>query len=283
LVTAIVTGARSGLGRETARVLAERGARVITPVRPEFDLLDPASIDAFADRFLAAGEPLDLLVNCAGIMAAPLSRDARGYESQFATNHLGHFQLTNRLWPALTAAESARVVSVSSRGHRYSPVLFDDPSFEHTPYDPWVAYGQSKTANILFAVALDKRGRDHGVRAFSLHPGSIAGTGLEKHVPPQMLIDAGIITADGTPTIDPARGLKTVEQGAETILWCATSPELDGLGGLYCEDCAVAPIAPPLTGKSSMADGTRAHGVQRYAIDPDNAERLWKLSEEMLS
>ena len=169
---AVVTGGYSGLGRETARTLAAAGADVIVPARDPgraaaalqglkrvsvgpMDLLDPASVDAFASRFLATGRPLDILVNSAGIMAAPLARDSRGYESQFATNHLGHFQLTARLWEALSRANGARVVSVSSLGHRYSPVVFDDPNFEHREYNPWAAYGQSKTANILFAVELD--------------------------------------------------------------------------------------------------------------------------------
>ncbi|SFF53913.1 NADP-dependent 3-hydroxy acid dehydrogenase YdfG [Actinacidiphila alni] len=300
--TAVVTGGYSGLGRETVRTFLAAGARVIVPARDTaraekaldgigdadrlqvwpMDLLDPASIDAFADRFLATGDPLHLLVNSAGIMAAPLTRDARGFESQFATNHLGHFQLTARLWPALVAAHGARVVQVSSLGHRYSPVDLDDPHFERGAYDPWVGYGRSKTANILFALALDARGRDSGVRAFSLHPGSIAGTGLEKHVDPRMLKGAGMLTEDGTPVLDPARGLKTPEQGAATIVWAATGPALDGHGGVYCENCDIAPYGPDLTGRTSMAQSRRLYGVQRYAVDPDTADRLWTLSERLL-
>jgi NAD(P)-dependent dehydrogenase (short-subunit alcohol dehydrogenase family) len=196
--TAIVTGGYSGLGRETARELRAAGARVIVPARdPErataalagidveiesMDLLDPVAIDALAERYLTSGQPLHFLVNSAGIMANPLTRDTRGYESQFATNHLGHFQLTVRLWPALTKANGARVVSVSSWGHHFSPVVFDDLNFERRDYNPWVAYGQSKTANILFAVALDECGKKDGVRGFSLHPGSIPGTGLQKYL-----------------------------------------------------------------------------------------------------
>ncbi|MBM9509266.1 oxidoreductase [Actinacidiphila acididurans] len=297
--TAIVTGGYSGLGRQTVRTFTAAGAQVVVPARDvpraearlagidgvqvwPMDLLDPASIDAFADRFLATGLPLHLLVNSAGIMAAPLTRDARGFESQFATNHLGHFLLTARLWLALAAADGARVVQVSSLGHRYSPVLFDDPGFERHPYDPWAGYGQSKTANILFALALDERGQASGVRAFSCHPGSIAGTGLEKHVPPEMLVAAGVINADGTPVLDPARGLKTPEQGAATLVWAATSPALAGLGGVYCENCDIAPVAPRLTGETTMADGGRLSGVQAYAVDPDAADRLWSLSEQLL-
>jgi NAD(P)-dependent dehydrogenase (short-subunit alcohol dehydrogenase family) len=296
---AIVTGGYSGLGRETARTLAAAGADVIVPARDPgraaavleglkrvsvgpMDLLDPASIDAFASRFLATGRPLDILVNSAGIMATPLARDSRGYESQFATNHLGHFQLTARLWEALSGANGARVVSVSSLGHRYSPVVFDDPNFEHRAYDPRAAYGQSKTANILFAVELDKRGQDAGVRAFSLHPGSIPGTGLERHIPIQDLEAAGIIDEDGNPIVDPARNQKTVPQGAATIVWCATSPQLDGLGGVYCENCDIGPVISEPIGQTSMADGAHLRGVMPYAVDPKNADQLWGLSEQLL-
>jgi len=289
---AVVTGGYSGLGRETARTLAAAGADVIVPARDPgraaaalqglkrvsagpMDLLDPASVDAFASRFLATGRPLDILVNSAGIMAAPLARDRRGYESQFATNHLGHFQLTARLWEALSRADGARVVSVSSLGHRYSPVIFDDPNFEHREYNPWTAYGQSKTANILFAVELDKRGRDAGVRAFSLHPGSIPGTGLERHVPRQDLEAAGIIDKAGNPILDPGRNQKTV-------VWCATSPQLDGKGGVYCENCDIAPVISERIGATSMADGAHLRGVMPYAVDPKGAEQLWTLSERLL-
>jgi NAD(P)-dependent dehydrogenase (short-subunit alcohol dehydrogenase family) len=235
------------------------------------DLLDPVSIDAFAGRFASAGRALHLLVNSAGIMATPLTRDARGFESQFATNHLGHFHLTARLWPALQAARGARVVSVSSIGHRYSSVLFD-----------FAAYGQSKTANILFAAGLDARAEDAGVRAFSLNPGTIAGTGLGKNIPHENLVSAGIIDPEGNPILDPARQQKTPGQGAATIVWCATSPQLDGLGGLYCENCDVAPLMPEQQGQPTIADAGRLTGVMPYAVDPANADRLWTLSEQLL-
>jgi NAD(P)-dependent dehydrogenase (short-subunit alcohol dehydrogenase family) len=215
-------------------------------------------------------------------MACPLARDARGYESQFATNHLGHFQLAARLRPALRLAGGARVVSVSSLGHRYSPVVFEDPNFERRAYDPWAAYGQSKTANILFAVALDSRARSEGIRAFSLHPGGIVETGLGKHVTREQLRAAGVIDEHGRPIIDPERQLKTVEQGAATMVWCATSPRLDGMGGLYCENCDVAPIMAGALGATTMADVRRLKGVRPYAIDPEAAERLWRLSEQLL-
>jgi NAD(P)-dependent dehydrogenase (short-subunit alcohol dehydrogenase family) len=296
---AIVTGGYSGLGLETVRTLRSARAAVIVPARDAgraraavagldgveiepMDLLDPASIDAFAGRFLASGRPLHLLVNSAGIMACPLARDARSYESQFATNHLGHFQLAARLRPALRQAGGARVVSVSSLGHRYSPVVFEDPNFERRAYDPWAAYGQSKTANILFAVALDARARSEGIRAFSLHPGGIVETGLGKYVSKEQLRAAGVIDERGQPIIDPERQLKTVEQGAATIVWCATSPRLEGMGGVYCENCDVAPLMTEDPGATTMADVRRLKGVRPYAVDPDAAERLWIMSERLL-
>jgi NAD(P)-dependent dehydrogenase (short-subunit alcohol dehydrogenase family) len=247
------------------------------------DLLDPVSIDRFARKFLAAGQPLHMLVNSAGIMAVPeLTRDARGYEVHFATNHLGHFHLTSRLLPVLRQAKGARVVSVSSLGHRYSPVVFEDPNFEHRPYDRWQAYGQSKTANILFAVELDAREKDNGIRVFSLHPGSIVGTGLEKYLTREELIAGGILNADGTPILDPSRQLKTVAQGAATSVWCATNPKLDGLGGVYCENVEVAEVMSERPAITNIGDSTRLKGVMAYAVDPQIARRLWQLSEKLL-
>lgn len=296
---AIVTGGYSGIGVETVRTLLSAGARVIVPARDvdraaaglagmggveiwPMDLLGPASIDAFAARFLDTGLPLDILVNSAGIMAVPtLERDERGHELQFATNHLGHFQLVQRLLPALRAAGKARVVSVSSFGHRYSPVHFDDVDYTARDYDPWLGYGQSKTANILLAVELDAREKANGVRAFSLHPGSIAGTGLERHIPRQMLIDHGVLDAAGNPIRDPSRNLKSVEQGAATSIWCAVSPQLDGMGGVYCENCDIADLSEAGSVATTMADSLRPGGVRPYAVDPDAARRLWALSEAL--
>jgi len=297
--TAIVTGGYSGLGLETARSLAAAGARVIVPARDverarramatvdaevwPMDLLSPKSIDAFAERYLSEASPLELLINNAGIMALPeLTLDERGYEYHFATNHLGHFQLTLRLLPALRRAGAARVVSLSSLGHRYSPVHFEDINFAHRPYGPWLGYGQSKTANILFAVGLDARERAGGLRAFAVHPGSIVGTGLEKHIPTQALIDAGILDGEGKPIIDPSRNLKTVAEGAATTVWCATSPRLAGIGGVYCENVDIAPISAFQSGSTTIGDSTRVNGVMPYAIDPASADRLWALSERML-
>jgi NAD(P)-dependent dehydrogenase (short-subunit alcohol dehydrogenase family) len=291
---AIVTGGASGIGTETTRALRSAGARGIVPARnPEkaqaalssidgvevesMDLTDPASIDAFAERFLASGQPLHILMNNAGVMAAPLIRDLRGYESQFATNHLGHFQLTTRLLPALRGAHGARVVAVSSLGHRRSPVVFEDPNFERRDYDPLLAYGQSKTANILFALALDEREKAAGVRAFSLHPGGIFGPGMEKYLSAESLRAAGMIDENGKPIFDLEKGFKTAEQGAATSLWCATSPQLDGMGGVYCENSDIAPIMP-----DQGQNGLISFGVMPFAVDPESADRLWSLSEQLL-
>jgi len=271
--TAIVTGGSAGIGLETTRALSSAGAMVIVPARDiekaraavgklgivePMELADPASIAAFAVRFLKSGVALDLLINNAGIMATPLTRVARNIESQFATNHVGHFELTIRLWPALERAQAPRIVALSSLGHRRSPVDFDDWNFERRPYDRWAAYGQSKSANALFAIGANAR----GVKAFSLHPGAI-WTGLGKFMTPE----------DIAAFEKRAQNVKTPEQGAATTVWCAVSRQLDGLGGVYCEDCNVAvPVA---------ADSQETHGVRPWATDPALAERLWTLSEEI--
>ncbi|MGI5130914.1 SDR family NAD(P)-dependent oxidoreductase [Pseudonocardia sp. CA-107938] len=284
--TAIVTGGYSGIGLETTRALVGAGAHVVVPARrpaqakealdgiervevDELDLGDLASVAAFADRFLATDRPLRAVVNSAGIMANPETRVGPGWESQFATNHLGHFALVNRLWPAI-AAGRGRVVAVSSRGHQASPIRWADVHFT-TGYDKWAAYGQAKTANVLFAVHLDALARDAGVRAFALHPGGIL-TPLQRHTPREEQIERGWILPDGTP--NPAFTLKTPEQGAATQTWAAFSPQLDGLGGLYLEDCDVA----------TVVEGERTElgsGVMPYAIDPEQAARLWTLSAEL--
>lgn len=281
--TAIVTGGASNLGHETVRVLAARGARVIVPARGAdaarqalsgiprveiipMDLLDPVSVRSFADRFLAEHESLDLLILSAGVMATPLFRDAEGHEGQFATNHLGHFRLTAALWPALGPADGARVVVLSSRGHQLGGLDLDDLDFVRRPYDKWLAYGQAKTANVLFAVALDARGLEHDVRAFSVHPGSILGP-LARHLSREEIDMFGAVNEDGTPVIDPARDMKTPEQGAATTIWCATAAELHGIGGVYCEDCDIAPV-----------EAAGHFGVRPFAIDPDIAEALWSAS-----
>lgn len=279
----IVTGGHSGLGLETTKALAGAGARVIVAARQpvaaematqgllrvaidELDLSDLDSVGAFAERILAAGIHVDMLINNAGIMACPETRVGPGWEAQFATNHLGHFALTNRLWPALRGG--ARIISVSSAGHHSSPIRWEDIQFTHG-YDKWLAYGQSKTANALFAVHLDRLGQDDGVRAFSLHPGKIF-TPLQRHLTTDEMTAEGWLDASGVPA-DPT--FKTPQQGAATQVWLATSPQLSGLGGLYCEDCDVAVRAE--------ASGQPFLGVKRHATDRDDAARLWALSAEL--
>jgi NAD(P)-dependent dehydrogenase (short-subunit alcohol dehydrogenase family) len=281
---ALVTGGYSGIGAETTRALAKAGARVVVPARrvgaaqenlagidgvevEEMDLGDLDSVRAFAERFLATGRPLDIVIDSAGIMACPETRVGPGWEAQFATNHLGHFALINRLWPALEPG-GARVVSVSSTGHHASGIRWDDVHWRHG-YDKWEAYGQAKTANALFAVELDRRGRGLGVRAFSLHPGGIL-TPLQRHLPRQEMVERGWIDEDGN-LLHP-EAFKTPQQGAATQVWAATSPQLDGMGGVYLEDCDIAEPAP--------ADGSRV-GVKEWATDPEQAARLWALSAEL--
>lgn len=237
------------------------------------DLTDPASINAFSHGIVQSGIPLHILINSAGIMADPdLVRDTRGHELQFSTNHLGHFQLTLRLWPALLRSDGARVVSVSSLGHRFSDIVWNDIDFERRAYDGWSAYGQSKTANVLFAVELDRRGRSQGIRAFSLHPGGIV-TGLAKHLSVERLKEMGNLDANGEPVIDPERDMKSIPQGAATHVWCAVSPLLDDKGGVFCANSDIAPL--------SEGDGPLAYGVMPFAVDRTSAKRLWELSEAM--
>ena len=296
--TAIVTGGYSGLGLETTRALVSAGAKVIVPARSSekaskslkdlegveiesIELSDPDSIDAFANRFLASNRPLHILANVAGIMAAPLQRDKRGYESHLSINHLGHFQLTVRLLPALRRAKGARVVSVSSWAHRFSSFHFEDPNFERREYDRWQAYGQSKTANILFAVECDERYANNSIRAFAVHPGGIVATGLARYISQDELRAAGALDEKGKPLIDPSRDLKTPEQGAATIVWCATSPQLEGKGGVYCEDVDIATISSKDPSKFTINDLKNDKGVMPYAIDSGAARRLWQLSEKL--
>ncbi|MEZ5961696.1 MAG: oxidoreductase [Hyphomonadaceae bacterium] len=282
---AVVTGGYSGLGLETTKALAGAGAIVIVPARtPDkaqaalagianveqaaLDLADPKSIDAFAGGFLSRTKKLDILINNAAIMASPLMRDARGYEAQFATNHLGHFQLTARLWPALKAADGARVVSLSSIGHRICPPDLEDPNFERTEYNKWMSYGRAKSANALFAIGLDKRGEPHNVRAFAVHPGGIM-TDLQRYMPEEEKRAMGWIDEHGK--VD--ERFKTPSQGAATSVWCAANAQLDGKGGVYCEDCDIAKLVP--------ADHKEFSGVRPWAVDPVLADRLWDLSERM--
>lgn len=287
---AVVTGGYSGIGLETVRALRSAGAHVFVPARditkaqaalkdmPDvvvqaMDLLDPNAIDRFAEYVLRATDTVDILINNAGVMAPPLTRDARGYESQFSANHLGHFQLTCRLWSALVRSAHARVIALSSLGHRRAGIDFQDPNFVHRDYEPWTAYGQSKTANALFAVALDALGKHSGVRAFSVHPGGIV-TDLVRHMSQEQLRASNAIDEHGKPVIDPENNMKTPYQGAATSVWCATSPQLEGMGGVYCADCDIALALP---GDAS----TEIHGVRPRATDPVAAGRLWQLSEQL--
>ena len=278
---ALVTGGYSGIGLQTTRALARAGAQVVVPARrpdvareslgdsvdvDELDLADLASVQGFADRFLTSGRALDIVINSAGILACPETRVGPGWEAQFATNHLGHYALVNRVWPAISRGGGARVVAVSSASHRRTAIRWDDVMFEHG-YDKWLAYGQAKTANALFAVHLDALARDGGVRAFAVHPGGIL-TPLQRHLPKQEMVEAGWIDEEGN-ALNPA-GFRTPERGAATQVWAATSPQLDGLGGVYCEDCDIAEPAPD--------DQEFTGGVRSYAVDPEQAARLWALS-----
>jgi NAD(P)-dependent dehydrogenase (short-subunit alcohol dehydrogenase family) len=293
--TAIVTGGNTGLGLETTRVLAAAGAKVIVPARDiakarqnlkdipnveiePMNLMDPASIDAFAEKFLESGRALHLLINNAGIMWVPLQRDSRGIESQLATNYLGQFQLVARLWPALKQANGARVVNVSSYGHQFAPVYSADLNFEHREYETLVAYGQSKTASNLFALELDERAKAFGVRAYSLHPGAIYGTELGRNASAEIFKEMGYFSEDGSIRTEILEGLKTVPQGAATTVWCATSPMLDLIGGVYCEDCDIAELD---SGSTEQGNGLGHAGVKGYSLDAQHAQQLWIWSEQV--
>jgi NAD(P)-dependent dehydrogenase (short-subunit alcohol dehydrogenase family) len=283
---AIVTGGYSGLGLETVRALSGAGASVIVPARrpahaaevlagiaraqvDDLDLGDLDSVRSFARRVLERGRSVDILINNAAIMACPETRVGPGWEAQFATNHLGHFTLANMLWPLLAAKRGARVVALSSTGHKLSPIRFDDLQFE-SGYEKWAAYGQAKTANSLFAVRLDALGQDAGVRAFAAHPGGIR-TPLQRHLSHEEMVAAGWMDEEGK--LD--ERFKTPEQGASTSTWAATSPALAGMGGVYCENCDIA--RPTAVGSPTA----RIEGVDAHAIDHDDAARLWVVSAEL--
>lgn len=300
---AVVTGGHRGLGLEMTRALRKAGAHVTVAMRnpdsfeamdgveaSQLDLLDPKSIDAFVDRYLATGRPLHIQINNAGIMAGPLHRDARGYESQFATNHLGHFQLTLGVLPALKAAHGARIVNVTSGGHRLSDIRWDDPHFTHD-YDPLTAYGQSKTANVLFAVELERRWSQYDIHAFAAHPGIVITTNLGPHLPEgeprtpwlstEDLQAMGLADAAGHPILDPSRERKTAAQGASTAVFAATSPLLDGHGGTYLKDNDISPLDTPTEIDFHHTQDVRSDVVP-HAVDPESATRLWTLSEELI-
>ncbi|HEY4123020.1 MAG TPA: oxidoreductase [Rhizomicrobium sp.] len=290
--TAIVTGGSSGVGVETVRALATAGARIVLPVRSraaaekvaselrastgnnaieiaDMDLGDYASVRSFADAFVKSGSPLHLLINNAGIMATPERRIMGNMESQFGTNHLGHMLLTCHLAPALLKGAPGRVVELSSIGHRRSPVNFDDPNFLNRPYDKWEAYGQSKTANSLFAIELNRRLEGKGINAYAVHPGGIM-TNLQRDMSKEEIKAFGWVDDEGKVN----DRFKTISGGASTSLWAATSALLSAGGGVYCEDCNIATPLP--------ADDQSFAGVRPWAIDPEAATRLWSMSEKLL-
>ena len=294
--TAVVTGGASGLGLETSRALVSAGASVTLAVRnleqgalaaaqfradyPEadvsialLDLSDLATITRFSQDWLATGKPLDILINNAAIMACPLTRDSRGWEAQFATNHLGHFALTVGLLPVLRAAVAvhgdARVVALSSSGHKISSVDFDDIHFERREYNKWQAYGQAKSANALFSLGLYLREATNGITVNAVHPGGIM-TGLQKFLPLDEMRALGWLKEDDTP-LDL---FKTPAQGASTSVWAATAPELKGHGGLYLEDCRQGMPSEP---------GNRISGYLPHIMDADAAQRLWTVSENLMA
>lgn len=286
---AVVTGASSGLGVETCRALASAGATVIMVARDmdkleavaqelqrevpgaqlhtqHMDLADLNSVRSAATEILLYHPQIQLLINNAGVMACPLMRTAQGFEMQFGTNHLGHFLFTGLLSQALIDGAPGRVVNLSSAGHRFGRFNFEDHSYQSREYDKWQAYGESKTANILFTVALDLRMRERGVRAFAVHPGVIM-TNLARHMQAEDFTALQARNPSGEPLT-----FKSVQQGAATTVWAASSPHLSGRGGIYLENCQIAPAAGP----------GRESGVESYAVNPASAERLWTLSEELV-
>jgi NAD(P)-dependent dehydrogenase (short-subunit alcohol dehydrogenase family) len=293
----LVTGVSAGLGVETARALAAHGAQVVgaardlakaeaasAPVRAqaanggglelvELDLASLASVRACADALMADGRPFDLVIANAGVMVPPFGHTADGFETQFGTNHLGHFVLVNRIGSLIKPG--GRLVIVASSGHRFADVDLDDPNFEHTAYDPWIGYGRSKTANVLFAVEFDRRHRERGVRATALHPGGIH-TELGRHIGGEALeqmlqqINAEL-AAEGQPPFQ----WKTIPQGAATSVWAGVVGTSDEIGGRYCENCHVSTVTDGLINPV-------AEGVRSYALDPERAKALWAKSEEMV-
>ncbi len=289
----LVTGGYSGLGQETARALAAKNAHVILSGRDATrlsaaadeiatltgakvdtlvaDLASQASIRAAGAEARERFDHIDILINNAGVMAAPLGRTADGFETQFGTNHLGHFALTRELMPLIEKGSAQRIVNLSSRGHHFGEVDLDDPNYEHRDYEKWGAYGQSKTANVQFMRGLEDRFGDRGIHAYAVHPGGIQ-TNLGRHLS-QADLDALMarISRQTEAAGEKPRGWKTVPQGAATSVWAATAEELEGRGGVYAEDCHIAEVD----------DASPIAGVRSYALDRDKADRLWAVSEEL--
>ncbi|WP_199254601.1 SDR family NAD(P)-dependent oxidoreductase [Mycolicibacterium mengxianglii] len=296
----VVTGGHTGLGLQTTRALTAAGASVTVGARRvdrataalsdipgveigELDLVDVASVDGFVSRWLESDRPLHVLINNAGLPApAEVLRDTRGYEAQFATNHLGHFQLTLGLLPALRAAHGARVVNVSSGAQRFSDIHWDDVHLT-SGYDPNVAYAQSKTANVLFAVELDRRWSADGIRGYAVHPGVVVGTNVNGAAGQGQLRAMGLIDDTGQPIIRPETGRKTPQQGAATIVFAATSPLLADIGGVYLKDNDISALAAEPLPMTFDPDVDIPGEVAPHSIDPESAARLWELSEELLA
>ena len=290
--TAIVTGGYSGIGLETSRALSNSGARVIVPARRvdvaknelagivseedilPLDLEDLNSTAAFVDDFIKTGLTVDILINNAAMMACPENPTKEGWDLQFAVNHIGHFILTKGLLPALSESGNARVVALSSTAHKMSGIRWDDIHFKDS-YDKWQSYGQSKTAASLLAIELDSRMKDKGIRAFGVHPGGIF-TPLQRHLEKEEMIALGWLGEDGELSEMAAKGFKTPTQGASTSLWCATSPQLDGMGAVYCENCDIAPI-------QEEGPAARYVGVAEWAVDTEEASRLWEVTEKTIA
>ena len=287
--TVFITGGNSGLGQETGRAMAAKGAHIILSGRDQGKLDeavaaikgetpqanvetivgDLGSLDSVRACAAEANErfdKIDILINNAGVMACPLGQTSDGFEQQFGTNHLGHFALTKGLMPLVEKGSNKRIVNLSSRGHHIAPVNMEDPNFENRDYDPWLSYGHAKTANVLFSVGLEQRFADKGVHAYAVHPGGIQ-TNLSRHLSEEQ----SQALLSNIKANDPDFEFKSIPQGAATSVWTATAEELEGQGGLYCEDCHVAKVD----------DTSRTSGVRSYALDPAQADALWALSEEM--
>ncbi len=296
----LVTGVSAGLGIETARSLVAHGAQVVGAARDltkaktatgqvrkdigerggsfeliALDLADLKSVRACADELLAKGGHFDVIIANAGVMATPFGHTADGFETQFGTNHLGHFVLINRIASLMGAG--SRLINLASSGHRFANVDLEDPNFERTPYEPFVSYGRSKTANVLFAVAFDQRHRGRGIRAAAVHPGGIQ-TELARHMDPSHM--EAMIKQINDQAAAEGKGpfeFKTIPQGAATSVWAAVVAPADEIGGRYCENCHVSDVVP-----DNVTLGLLNEGVRAYALDQKNAEALWKKSEEMV-